>query len=383
MGLEHCHSIADLRALARRRLPRFAFEYLDGGAEDEVALRRACRSWEEVTLTPRTGVDVARRDPGVTLFGRRWAAPFGISPTGLTGLAWPGADLMIVRAAAARGLPVTLSTPATATIESAAAEAASHLWYQLYVPARLEIAFDLMRRAREADVDVLLVTMDVPVPGKRERDLRNGFSLPFRMTPRLMWDLVTHPAWSFATRRYGEPRFVNLLPYAPPDAQGARSLASFMAGQIMPSLTWDVMRQLRDAWPGHFVVKGVMHPDDAAQCLAIGADGILVSTHGGRQLDAAPAPLDALPAILRAVGGRVPVLIDGGVRRGLDIARALSLGAAFVMAGRPTLYGAGAGGEAGAGRALSILLDELDRAMALLGCQEIARLRVGRNPLPG
>ena len=369
-----CHSIASLRARARRRIPRFAFDFLDGGAEDEQALARARESWARIRLTPRIGRDMARRDLSTTLFGRRWAAPLGVAPTGLTALAWPGADLMIARAATAAGLPATLSTPATATIEEAARAAPDHLWFQLYVPAQAEIAFDLMRRAQAAGIEVLLLTMDVPVPGKRERDLRNGFALPLRPTARMGWDLATHPRWSLATLRAGAPRFANLAPYAP-RAAGAQSTAAFMASQIMPSLDWALVRRLRDAWPGAFVVKGVMHPADAEEALRAGADALLVSTHGGRQLDAALAPAEALPGIVAAVKGRCPVLVDGGIRRGADVARALALGADFVLAGRPTLYGAAAGGDAGAAQALAILMDELDRCMAMLGCSDVAALR--------
>jgi (S)-mandelate dehydrogenase len=236
-ALRDCYSIAVIRKRARRRIPRFAFDYLDGGAEDEAALARNCAAWTAMPLNQRVGRDVAKRDTSIELFGRRWAAPFGVSPTGLTGLAWPSADLMIARAAAAKNVPVVLSTPATATIEEAAAAVPDgHLWFQLYVPVRLEIAFDLMRRAEAAGIKVLIVTMDVPVPGKRERDQRNGFVLPLRPTPRLAWDLITHPRWSISTLHAGSPRFVNIAPYAPTEmAGGARALAAFIASLTMPS----------------------------------------------------------------------------------------------------------------------------------------------------
>ncbi len=376
-ALRDCYSVADIRTRARRRIPRFAFDFLDGGAEDEAAMARSRAAWAAIPLIPRVGCDVARRDPGVELFGRRWAAPFGVAPTGLTGLAWPGADLMIARAAAAANLPVAFSTLATATLEEvAAAVPDGHLWFQLYVPKRLDTAFDLMRRAQALGVRVLLVTMDVAVLGKRERDLRNRFTLPLRPSLRLAWDLATHPRWSLATLRAGPPRFATYVRYAPPEATvGARQLAAFIASEVMPSLTWDVLRRLRDAWQGIFVAKGIVHPEDAEQALRAGADGVIVSNHGGRQLDAAPAPIEALPAVVEAVGERLVVMVDGGVRRGADIARAVAAGSRFVLAARPTLYGAAAGGEAGAARALAILLEELDRTMALLGCRTIDELR--------
>jgi (S)-mandelate dehydrogenase len=376
-SLQGCHAIADLRRLARRRIPRFAFDYLDGGADDESALARSRAAWDEIRLVPRVGRDVARRGFGLDLFGRRWAAPLGVAPTGLTGLAWPGADLMIARAAAAMNVPVVLSTPATASIEDAAAAVPDgQLWFQLYVPQRIETAFDLLRRANAAGIRVVMVTMDVPVPGKRERDHRNGFGLPLRYGPRMLLDLGTHPRWSLAMLRAGPPRFANHLPYAPPEiASGTTRMAAFIASQVMPSLTWDLLRRLRDAWPGIFLAKGILDPSDAEEALRIGADGIVVSNHGGRQLDAAPATAAALPAIVKAVRGRVPVLVDGGVRRGADIARAIALGADCVLAGRPTLYGVAAGGEAGAARALALLVEELDRTMAMLGCRSLEELQ--------
>lgn len=376
------NSIDDLRRLAERRVARVAFDYLDGGVEAETGLARNRAVFDRVTLLPHYLVDVSRRDASVELFGTRYAAPFGIAPTGLGNLAWPGADLAIARAARDFDLPFVLSTPASTSIEQVAAEVPGRMWFQLYTPREPRIRNDLLRRAEAAGVKILVVTVDVPLSSKRERDIRNGFVLPLRPNARTLLDLLLHPSWSLATLRAGAPRLRNLEPYVAKRA-GAQTLAAFMGQQISPADTWDLVGTLRRLWPGTLVVKGLLAPEDARRAMDHGADGVVVSNHGGRQFDAAPAALQALPSIVGAVGGQVPVLFDGGVRRGTDIVKALALGATFVFAGRPTLYGAGAGGAAGVRRAVAILLDELDRAMGQMGCPAIADIRNDRVVLPG
>ncbi|MFT8244724.1 alpha-hydroxy acid oxidase [Roseomonas sp. BN140053] len=370
------HSIDDLRRMARRRVARIAFDYFDGGVESEKGMARNRSAFDDVTLFPRYMVDVSVRDSSVELFGKRYAAPYGISPTGLGNLAWPGTDLAIARTARARNLPFVLSTPASTDIETVAAAAPGQVWFQLYVPRERRVREDLLRRADAAGIRVLVVTVDVPIPAKRERDLRNGFVLPLRLNARNLLDLATHPEWSLATLRAGAPRLRNLLPYVP-QRSGAQTLAAFMAEQIAPSNDWSLLDDLRRLWPHTLVVKGLLTAADARIAVERGADGVAVSNHGGRQLDAGPAPLHALPAVVEAVAGKVPVLFDSGVRRGGDILKALALGASFVFAGRPTLYGAGAGGEAGVDRAVGILLDEFDRALGQLGCPRAAEINRG------
>ncbi len=370
------HSIAELRARARAALPRLVFDYIDGGAEDEVALHGGTAAFDALRLIPRAGRDVAARDTSVTLFGRRWAMPFGIAPTGLADLARPGADLSIARAAAAADIPFILSTTATTDIETTARAIPDHLWFQLYMPADRAIGHDLVRRARDAGAGVLVVTLDVPAPGKREKDLRNGFSLPFRLTPRTLLGLARHPGWAWRAARAGAPRFASLIPYAPPGA-GATSLAAFMARQITADLTWEEVARLRDLWPRPILAKGVLAPEDVEEAARLGLDGVILSNHGGRQLGLAAAPAAMLPEAVRAGAGRLLVTLDGGVRRGAHVAAAVALGAAMAFAGRPTLYGAAAAGEAGAAAAIAILRDEFARALALLGARSPAELEPG------
>lgn len=374
-------SIAELRALARRRLPRFAFDYIDGGAEDEIALADNTAAFAALRLIPRAGVDVARRDLSAELFGRRWAMPFGIAPTGLSDVAGHGTDLAIARAAAEVGVPYILSTVATTDIETMARALDGVFWFQLYMPGRREIGHDLVRRARDAGAGALFVTLDVAAPGKRERDLRNAFALPFRLTPRVLVDILRRPAWALDMARHGPPRFASLARYAPPGST-AHTLAAFMASQITADLTWEEVARLRDLFPRPIVAKGVSCPQDVERAARLGLDGVVLSNHGGRQLGLAEAPILLLPEAVRAAAGRLAVMLDGGIRRGAHIAAAVALGARFVFAGRPTLYGAAAGGLAGARRALAILRDELDRTLALLGAPDIAALRPEMVRLP-
>jgi (S)-mandelate dehydrogenase len=368
------HTIDHLREAARRRLPRFAFDFMDGGSGGEVALRRNRDVFREVALLPRALVNCERRDSSVELLGQVFERPFGIAPIGLANLIWPGADEALARAAAAARIPYILSTAGTTSIEAIAA-VSRQAWFQLYVGKDQDIVDGLISRADRAGCPVLVVTVDVPAPGKRVRDLANRFSLPFRPDAHMAFDLVRHPSWSLATARAGAPRFANLEQYGAGNAS-PQSLAALMAGQTSARLDWDLLRTIRSRWPRKLVVKGILHPEDARQAKALGADGIVVSNHGGRQLESAPAPLTMLPAIRSAVGDGMPVLIDGGVRSGEDVAKALALGADLVLLGRAFLYGAAAlGPDRGAAEAIRILSDELDRAQAQLGCRTYSELR--------
>ncbi len=355
---------------------------MDGGAEDEAALRGNTAAFDALRLVPRAGRDVTGRDLSVELFGRRWAMPFGIAPTGLADLARPGADLAIARAAAAADIPFILSTTATTDIEAVARAIPDHLWFQLYMPADRAIGHDLVRRARDAGAGVLVVTLDVPAPGKRERDLLNGFSLPFRLGPRTLLDFALHPRWARRMAGAAPPRFASLAPYAPSGA-GSTSLAAFMARQITADLTWEELARLRDIWPRPILAKGVLSAADVEQAARLGLDGVILSNHGGRQVGLAAAPVDLLPEAVRAADGRTLVMLDSGVRRGAHIAASVALGAAMTFAGRPTLYGAAVGGQAGAATAIGILRDELDRCLAMLGARSPAELDSAMVRRPG
>jgi (S)-mandelate dehydrogenase len=366
MSLDRIASIDDLRIAARRRLPRIVFDYMEGGAESESGLARNRAAFERLRLVPRYLNDVAERSIATDLFGRTWSMPFGIAPTGLAGIVWPQADLMLARAAHAANVPFVLSTASTETIEDVG-RAAPGSWFQLYAGRDMAIVEDLVRRARESTYDVLIVTVDIPVPGKRERDIRNGFTLPLRPTLPNILDVFRCPSWALATAKAGPPKFVNFTNYMT-NANGAQTLAQFMAGQISASFDWAALAKVRQWWPKTLLVKGLLHTDDIVRAADAGVDGVILSNHGGRQIDAGPAPIEMLPAAVAAVKGRIPLMLDSGVRRGADVLRALSLGASFCFAGRPMLYGVAMAGEAGVAKALAILRDELDRGLGQLGC---------------
>ncbi len=373
MKLENAVNIEDLHRMAKRRLPKIAFDFIEGGVEDELGISRNEAAFRRHRLMPRYLVDVNKRDQSAKLFDRVYASPFGISPTGAAGLFRPGADLMLAESAAGANIPFVMSGASTASMEKAAGVAPTHTWYQLYVARDPKISEDLIRRARDAGLGTLVLTVDVPVGSKRERNIRNGFSRPLKMTWQTKLEALTHPGWLMEYMRTGTPLIENWAPYAGAGAN-ADQVADFVAHQ-MPSIpTWEDLEKFRKLWPRHLVVKGILHPDDARRAADIGVDGIIVSNHGGRQLDRAPASLEALPAIRKAVGDRVTIMLDSGVRRGADILIALALGARFVFCGRATLYGAAAGGIPGVRKAISILRSEIDLTMAQIGCPSLDQL---------
>lgn len=369
--LTRAASIDDLARLARRRLPRFAFDFLDGAAGEEAGLRRNRAALGEVLLKPHYGVGVDP-DSSATLFGQTWRQPFGVAPVGLGNLAWPGSDLALAGLARDNGIPFVLSTVASTAIEAAAAAAPGHCWFQLYVQRQEAVNRDLLRRADAAGLKVLVVTIDIAASNTRRRDIRNRFVIPFRITPRLVADLVRHYRWSLATLKAGPPSFANLAPYA--TAESGQSLAEFISSAMKTDLTWDDIRRLRDQWSGTLVVKGILTPEDAVAALAAGADGVWVSNHGGRQLNAAPATIDALPAVRAAVGPAVPVLMDSGLRSGEDMVKARLRGADFLFSGRSFYYGMAAGGPPGGERAMALLAEDLRRTLLQIGCPAFAEL---------
>jgi (S)-mandelate dehydrogenase len=366
-------SIEELRKLAKRRLPRAVFDFIDGGAEDERTLRGNRAAFEKVLLTRRVLAGVAEVSTETSILGKPSRLPIAIAPTGAVGFGWRGGDVAVARAAAAHGIPFSLSTSATASIEQIAAQAPGRLWFQAYFFRDREYTFGLIERARKAGYDTLMVTVDLPVGGKRERDFRNDFGIPFRFTPRNVLDFATRPAWALDMLLRGVPQLENLAGMAMRGAD-TRNLVSSVGRDQDPSLDWEIVRRVRDAWPGKLLLKGVVHPADAERAVAFGCDGVIVSNHGGRQLDGEIASFDALPGVVRAIGGKASVLMDGGVRRGADVLKALARGAEAVMIGRATFYGVCAAGEAGALRALDILADELVRTMQLCGARRIGEI---------
>jgi (S)-mandelate dehydrogenase len=366
-------NVDDLRKLAKRHLPKIAYDFIEGGLEDEVGLAHNEQAFGQFKLVPRYMVDVRTRDQSTTIFGRTYSGPIGIAPTGLAGLFRPGADLMLAEAARAANVPFIMSGTGTGSIEDLAQVAPQHGWYQLYVAKDRKISEDQVRRAREAGLSTLVITVDVPINSKRERNLRNGFTRPLKMSLKTKLEACMHPGWMRDYFKVGLPLFSNWQQYAPPGSNRDQ-VADFVASQTPSPLLWPDVEAFRRLWPGNLVLKGIMHPDDAARAAALGVNGIMVSNHGARQLDCAPAPIEVLPAIHAAVGDRMTVMFDSGIRRGSDAIIALCLGAKFVFVGRPTLYGVAAGGTPGATRALQIFKDEVDRTMAQLGAPDIRGL---------
>jgi (S)-mandelate dehydrogenase len=361
-----CYSIADLRTLARRRLPRAVFDFYDGGAEDEVTLAGNRDAYARWRLSPRVLVNVAAATTRCELLGAPAGMPAAIAPTGAAGFGFRGADLALARAAAHHGIPYTLSSSATTAIETIADQAPGRHWFQAYVLRNQDFFWQLVRRAEAADYEALVITVDLPVGGKRERDFHNHFSIPFRFSARNMLDFASRPRWALEMLLRGMPVMENLRGLEA-SATSATAIASSVGRSYDPAFDWDRLAEVRDRWPRKLIVKGVSQVEDARRLAALGVDAIVVSNHGGRQLDGAVPSLQALTEVLQGAGGRLPVLVDGGIRRGTDIAKALALGAHGVLLGRATLYGAVAAGEAGARRALDILQDELLRTQRLCG----------------
>ena len=367
-------SIADLRTLARRRLPKAVFDFIDGAAENESTLRRNCADFDRIQFLPRVLTDVSRRNLSVSLLGKAANLPVAIAPTGLAGLAWAQADIALARAAHESGIPFTVSTSSSVRMERIReAVPQARLWFQVYVYKDRDLVRALVRRAQAADFEALVLTVDVPVLGQRYRDLRNRFTVPVRPTPRLVWDLMRCPRWTAHILRHGVPKMQNLIAGSHTDTTVA-SLANLMTRNMDAALDWGAVASLRELWPGKMIIKGILSPQDAELAVRAGFDAISISNHGGRQLDGAISAIRALPHVVAAVGGRAELYLDGGVRRGSDIAKALALGARAVTIGRATLYGVAAAGEAGARASLSILAAELDRCLALLGCPAASNL---------
>jgi (S)-mandelate dehydrogenase len=373
MKVDQAVNIEDLRTLAKRYLPRIVFDFIEGGAEDEHCIDRNEAAFARHRLVPRYLVDVSKCDQSAKLFDHTYASPFGIAPTGLAGLSRPGADLMLAEAAAAANIPFVMSGSSTASIEAAAQIAPAHTWYQLYAARDPKISEDLIRRARDVGLSTLVLTVDAPLESKRERNIRNRFELPLKLRWSTVAEALTHPVWIAGYLRHGMPRFENWARYAGADAD-AEAVGRFVASQTHAPVTWRDLEGFRRLWPRHLVVKGIMHRDDAIRAAETGVDGIIVSNHGGRQLDRAPAPLEVFPAIRAAVGDKVTLMLDSGVRRGADILTALCLGARFVFVGRATLYGAAAGGLPGVRRAIDILRNEINRVMGQIGCPKLEQL---------
>jgi isopentenyl diphosphate isomerase/L-lactate dehydrogenase-like FMN-dependent dehydrogenase len=370
------YDIADLRELARRRLPKGIFEFFDRGNGDEVAVANNRAAFERIKLNPHMLVDTSSRSQAITLFGKAQQMPIVIAPTGSAGLAWYEGEIALARAAKSAGIPFTVATGSMTALERVAAEAGGNLWFQVYMWPDRSLSHGLIERANAAGYEGLVVTVDTPVPPGREYNLRNGMTVPFRFTRRNVTDVLLHPRWlTGVLLRYllttGMPRYENY-----PTEMKARITALPMGRSMMvtDSLTWDDLRTLRKLWPHALMVKGILRAEDARLAADCGVDGIIVSNHGGRAVDSTRAPIEILPEVVAAVGNRVTVLVDSGFRRGADVVKALALGATAVLIGRATLHGTAVAGEAGAARAIEIYRDEIDRLLAMIGCPGLAAL---------
>jgi (S)-mandelate dehydrogenase len=372
--LDRAQTVEDLRAMAHRRLPGFALEYLEGGAEDEATLARNLAALSEWHFRHRSFVDVSKVDLSTELFGRRMTMPLAVAPTGLNGLFWPHADLHLAEAAAKAGVPFAQSTMSNDAMERVARVPGLRHWWQLYVFGPPHIRHTLIDRARDAGCEALIVTTDAQIYGNREWDQR---ATPGLAPPGLnaFAETLRHPAWlAEGLLTHGMPRFENVLDFIPKNRRGFFDSAMWIRGQMDRGLSWKTLGEIRERWPRKLIVKGLLDVADVTRAMAIGADAVAISNHGGRQLDWAVAPLDILQRAREAVGPQFPLIVDGGMRRGTDVLKAVALGADAVFAGRAPLYGLAAGGRAGAGRALTILRDEIERDLGLLGAPSLAEL---------
>jgi isopentenyl diphosphate isomerase/L-lactate dehydrogenase-like FMN-dependent dehydrogenase len=370
MNASRATSVHDLRRMARARLPRAVFDFVDGAACDERSARANVDDYGAVRFVPRLLRDVSHTSVATTLLGAPVAAPIAIAPTGLATMVHPDADRVLAREAARAGIPFVLSTAAGTTLEEVAAVGDGRRWFQLYVFRDRSITERLIERAEAAGYDALVLTVDVPVVGKRDRDRRNGFTVPLRLTPATLLDFALHPRWCLDLARHGMPTMRN---YELGDL-GGRSHAEVVGALYDPSLTWEALAWLRARWKGPLLIKGLLALDDVLRAADHGVEAVVVSNHGGRQIDGTSSTIRALADWGPQAAARVPLLVDGGVRRGSDVVAALALGAQGVLIGRPGLYAVGAGGAPAVGRMLATLVEEMHLTLAHLGAASIAEL---------
>ncbi len=372
--LAKVQNVLKMRARAKKAMPRAIFDFIDGAAEQEISRRRNRSQFDNWGFVHRVGVDVSRIDMSVELFGDTYDAPFGIGPTGLAGLAWPKAETLIAQGAKAANIPFCLSTVSSVRLEEVAENAGAGLWFQLYIFKDRGLARELVSRAKQAGYKVLVITVDCATGGNRERDPKNDFTLPLRPTMRSALDILRRPGWIGRLLANGAPKPENMVEAAAKAAQNAQGLVVFMSEQLDPSVTWREVEEFVELWDGPVVIKGVLSAEDAGTAVKIGADGFILSNHGGRQLDGAVSSLHVVERVRDAVGPSPTIFCDGGFRRGADILKARALGANAVLMGRNTLYGVGAAGRPGVDHVIHLLKTEVERALVLLGVPRVSDL---------
>lgn len=374
--LSRCFNIADLRLLAQKRLPKGLFEFIDRGSENEIALKANRDAFDSLMLETKFMVDLAKRDMGTTLFGKRTEFPLAIAPTGLAGVCWHKGEVGLAKAAARAGIPFTIAMGSISSLEEIAREVEGRLWSQIYPWRETQHTFDLVKRARSLPYEALVVTIDSALGRTREHNDRNGFTLPFRPNLRGLGHIAMRPGW--LARVIGPYAIRGRLPrhenYPPQHQQTFRLTPGGGEPPRFDGMTWDDIARIRDMWPRTLIIKSPLTVEDAELAVKNGADGIVVSNHGGRALDSARPTIDALPEIVAAVGHKTTVMLDSGIRRGSDIVKALALGAKTVLIGRATLYGVAAGGQEGAERAIGILKNEFEKTMGYMGCRTVSEL---------
>ncbi len=373
MTLARAVTVGDLRGLARKNLPKAVFEFIDGGAHDERTLNANLRDLGQISFAPRILTDVSDRRQAVQLLGQEFSSPFILGPTGLAGLLWPDGDIATARATATAEVGYCLSTNSNCSIEQVAQQGRPSFWFQLYIQRDRGMVRSLVERAAAAGCPVLCVTVDLPVQGARERDVRNGFTVPPQLSVGNVFDYAKRIGWLWRMATGPRITFANLQP-ASGEASNLTTLVQHINAQFDQTVTWKDFDWLKSIWPGKMAIKGILHRDDARIAVEHGIDAVIVSNHGGRQLDGASSAIAALPGIVEAVDGKAEVLMDGGIRRGSDIVKAMALGASGCLIGRAGLYGLAANGEAGVARAIDILRKEIDITLALLGQPDITKL---------
>lgn len=372
--LQRANNVADLRVMASRRLPRPIFDYIDGGADDEVSLRRNVAAFAGYELVPDVLNDVSSIQTETKIFGQSTRWPLILSPTGLTRMFHGHAELAVARAAARHGLIYSLSTMGTTRLEKLAQDVTGPKVFQIYIFKDRGLTAEFVARCKEAGFHGLVLTVDTPIAGNRERDRVSGFSLPPKLTLKSLLSFALHPFWSLSALTGAKFDLANVSHKVDALASGPMSLFDYISGQFDRSVSWRDVEWLAREWNGPLAIKGVMTPEDAHRSIASGATGVMISNHGGRQLDGAPAPIDQIEAVRHAVGDGPDVICDGGIRRGTDVVKALALGATACSIGRPYLYGLAAGGEAGVDRVLTVLSEEFERTLTLLGVNDLASL---------